>query len=90
MIITVINYQHICSLLCHIITGGDDYSSGPYNVTLTAGTTNSSFAISISDDNTFEDNESFVLTITSLPNSTTAGDPRQATVTIVDDEGNVK
>ena len=72
------------------ITGGDDYSSGPYNVLFTAGTTNSSFTISISDDNTFEDNESFVLTITSLPNIITAGDPLQATVTIVDDEGNVK
>ena len=80
----------MCSLLCHNITGGDDYSSGPYNVTFTAGTTNSSFTISISDDNTFEDNESFVLTITSLPNIITAGEPLQATVTIVDNEGNVK
>ena len=80
----------MCSLLCHNITGGKDYSSGPYIVTFTAGTTNSSFTISISDDNTFENNESFVLTITSLSNIITAGDPLQATVTIVDDEGNVK
>ena len=72
------------------ITGGDDYSSGPYNVTFTAGTTNSSFTISIRNDNTFEDNENFALTITSLPNIITVGNPRQATVTIVDDEGNVK
>ena len=80
----------MCRQLCHNIIGGEDYSSGPYNVTFTAGTTNSSFAISISDDNTFEDNESFTLTITSPTNIITAGDPLQATVTIVDDEGNVK
>ena len=78
------------SLLCHNITGGEDYSSGPYNVTFTAGTTNSSFTISINDDDIFEDNESFALIIFSLPNIITAGDPRQATVTIVDNEGNVK
>ena len=80
----------MCSFLCHNITGGDDYFSGPYNVTFTAGTTYSSFTISIRNDNTFEDNESFALTITSLPNIITVGNPRQATVTIVDDEGNVK
>ena len=80
----------MCRQLCHNIIGGDDYSSGPYNVTFTAGTTNSSFAISIRNDNTFEDNESFALTIASLPNIITVGNPHQATVTIVDDEGNVK
>ena len=76
------------SCICHNITGDDDYSSGPYNTTFTAGTTNNSFTVTLRDDNTFEDNENFVVTITSLPNIITAGSPRQATVTIVDDDGN--
>ena len=75
--------------MCHNITGGDDYDSGPYDITFTAGTTSSSFTITIEDDNTFEDNESFVVTITSLPSIITVGSPRQATVTIIDDDGNV-
>ena len=74
--------------MCHNITG-DDYDSGPYDITFTAGTTSSSFTITINDDNTFEDNESFVVTITSLPSIINVGSPRQATVTIIDDDGNV-
>ena len=76
------------SYVYHNITGGDDYNSGPYDITFTAGTTSSSFTITIEDDNTFEDNESFVVTITSLPSIITAGSPDQTTVTIVDDESN--
>ena len=76
-------------VICHNITGGDDYDSGPYNITFTAGTANNSFTITISDDNAFEDNESFVVTITSLPSIITVGSPHQTTVTIVDDDGNV-
>ena len=75
--------------MCHNITGGDDYDSGSYDITFTAGTISSSFTITINDDNTFEDNESFVVTITSLPSIITVNSPRQATVTIIDDDGNV-
>ena len=43
----------------------------------------------ISPDNLFEGNENFTLTINSslLPNTVTVGDLNQATVTIVDDDG---
>ena len=76
------------SCICHNITADDDYDSGPYNITFTAGTTSSSFTITINDDDTFEDNESFVVAITSVPSIITVGNPHQATVTIVDDESN--
>ena len=72
----------------NFITGGDDYNSGPYNITFSAGMTSSSLAIMINDDSVFEDDESFSLTIDSVPSSITIGDPREATVTIVDNESN--
>ena len=54
-----------------------------------AGVTRVPFNISIFDDNTVENNESFTLTIDqSLPPiNVTANGPGQATVTIVDDDG---
>jgi len=70
------------------ITGGDDYKSGPYNVTFTAGMNTSSFTVPITDDDVFEDIEYFTLKINSvLPSSIDIGDPRQATVAIEDNEG---
>ena len=72
----------------NFIAGGVDYNSGPYNITFSAGMTTSSLAIMINDDNVFEDNEDFSLTIDSVSNNITIGDPREATVTIVDNESN--
>ena len=48
------------------------------------------FDIPISDDSVLEGNENFILTIDpfSLPTGVTVGDPGQATVIIVDDDGN--
>ena len=71
-------------------TGRDDYRSGPYTVTFPAGATQASLYIPIIDDNTFENNERFLLTIlhTSLPPDVDVGASFQATVTIVDDDGN--
>jgi len=68
--------------------GGVDYNSGPYTVTFPAGMTRVPFDVPIIDDNTFEGNETFMLTIdsSSLPSYITAGDPDEATVTIVDDD----
>ena len=71
-------------------TGQDeDYISGSYSVTFTAGMTTASLSIPIKDDNVFEDTESFRLLIdsTSLPNDVTLGNPRSAAMTIVDDDG---
>ena len=72
----------------NFIIGGDDYNSGPYNITFSAGMTTSSLDIMINDDSLFEDNESFSLTIDSVPSNITIGDPHEATVTIVDNESN--
>ena len=70
---------------------GEDYGSTLlYNVVLYAGMTSVSFNISIHDDNMLEGDESFILNINAniLPVSITVDDPGQATVMIVDDEGN--
>ncbi|XP_065892782.1 extracellular matrix organizing protein FRAS1-like [Dysidea avara] len=68
--------------------GGDDYNSGPYMVTFTAGQTSVSFNVGIINDNTLEANEDFTLTIdsSSILNNFRVGDPGSATVTIVNDD----
>ena len=65
-----------------------DYTSGPYTVTFPAGQTRIPFIVSINDDNIFEIDENFMLTIdeTSLPTGVFRGNPNQCTVTIVDDD----
>ena len=64
-----------------------DYNSEPYTVTFPVGDTTAMFNIPINDDNVYEGNENFMLTIrsTSLPDGITPGKPDKATVTIVDD-----
>ena len=65
-----------------------DYGSGPYIVTFPAGITMVTFDIPINDDDIFEGNENFMLTInpSSVPTGVTVGSPDQATVTIVDND----
>ena len=72
----------------NVTDGGVDYDSGIYTVTIPAGQTSVPFDVPINDDDTFEGNEDFDLTIirTSLPDGVTRGDPFRATVTIVDDD----
>ena len=67
-----------------------DYGSGPYENTFTAGTTEASFNVSLTDDNIFESNENFMITIdpSSLPNNVTVGGRKRVTVIIMDDDGN--
>ena len=66
-----------------------DYNSGPYTVTIPAGSTTATFNIPITNDMIREGNENFTLTIngTALPDRVTPGDPDEATVTIVDNDG---
>ena len=66
-----------------------DYGSGPYTIIFTAGTTSVVFNISLNDDNAIEGNENFMLAISSstLPSDFTVGNPNQATVTVVDNDG---
>ena len=70
---------------------GDDYESGPFIVTIPSGETNVPFNISIIDDNIFEANESFNLTInsSSIHSSSLIYEECKLTVTIVDNEGEV-
>ena len=71
------------------LTGGGDYISGPYNVTIPAGHTNISFDISIIDNNVVEDDKIFSLAIApeSLSYFVSRGNPGVAMVTIVNDDG---
>ena len=64
-----------------------DYISGPYSVTFPAGVTSVPLNIPINDDNIFEINEKFILTIiSSLSTGVQSGNPNQATVTIEDND----
>ena len=65
---------------------GNDYSSGPYNVTILPGTTSTFFVVPILRDNLVEGNEEFTLTINTilLPGDVTVDHPAEAIVTIVD------
>ena len=64
-----------------------DYISGPYSVTFPAGVTNVPFNISINDDNIFEENENFTLTInSSLPTGVMVGNPGQVRATVMDND----
>ena len=68
-----------------------DYGSGPYPVTVPAeNTTNIPFDVKINNDNILEGNKTFRITInaTSLPGCVNRANPYEATVTIVDDDGN--
>ena len=65
-----------------------DYTSGPYSITFPSEVKSVPFNISINDDNIFEGNETFILTINSLlPTGVMSGSPNQATVIIVEDYG---
>ena len=65
-----------------------DYTSGPYSVTFPTGVTRVPLNIPINDDNIFEGNENFILTISSLlPTGVQSGNPDQAIVFIVDNDG---
>ena len=86
-----IPYIHTCELLCYRNNTGqdEDYTSGPYNVTFTAGMTTALLSIPINDDDIFEDSEVFILTIdsTSLLNDVTLGHIRSVVMVILDDDG---
>ena len=66
-----------------------DYNSGPYVVQFNVGVTRVPFSVTLKDDSSKEDNETFTLCInsSSLPNSINIGDHIQTTVTILNDDG---
>ena len=65
-----------------------DYDFGPYTVTIPAGETWGTFDIPITDDDILEGNENFTLTInsSSLRHRFSCRTPREATLTIVDND----
>ena len=75
-------------MITYNLTGNDDYVSGPYNVVFPAGASNTSFSVSIKDDNVTENPEAFLLSINplSLSNVLIFGDHNEAVVTIVDND----
>ena len=69
--------------------GTDDYLYGVYGVTFPAKVTLQFVDITICDDSSLEEDETFSLTIVSnsIPDNVTNGSPDSATVTIVDNDG---
>ena len=67
---------------------GNDYSAGPYTVTIGAVETHVTFNIPITDDYIREQSETFNLIIdeSSLPSGVTSGNPKTTTVTIMDND----
>ena len=72
-----------------IIIGNEDYKHGPFNVTIPTGETSVLLNISIIDDNVFEGNESFSITIDSfsLPSRVLLQPDCMLMVMVVDNDG---
>ena len=72
-------YQHFA--------GNEDYASRPFSLRFIAGVAVFPLRIQINDDDTFEGNESFVLTIdsASLPDNVIINDPSRVDIIISDD-----
>lgn len=67
--------------------GGADYTSGPYNVTFPAGMTEASLNILITKDGILERSENFTLSLSEPTlDRVFLSDPKQATVTIIDND----
>ena len=74
-----------------VISDGEDYTGGDYPVVFPARSTKESFSIPITNDDIFETDETFFLTLV-IPQPAQAigvmrGDPFMATVTIINDDG---
>ena len=73
-----------------ICIGGDDYNSGPYNITIPAGETVVPFNVTIINDNINEENETFNLSIAAtqnLPEGVHLGENLSVTILIEDNDG---
>ena len=82
------DYVNTEKLLCG---AGNDYSAGPYSVTISAGLIETSYDIHITNDDLLEENETFYLFINPsiLPRDVIVGDINQAEITIINDDGKV-
>ena len=73
---------------CYVFIGRtNDYNPEPRDVEIPAGKTRVTFNVSVNNDDTFEGNENFTLTVNvSLPTGIMVGEPELTTVIIVDDD----
>ena len=87
LLVSTVVFCLTINTIMDVTGGGVDYTSGPYTVTFPARQTTATFEVPITDDNTFEGNETFMLTIdsSSLPTGLTSADPDEATVTIFEE-----
>ena len=89
LLLVSITHSVLWQSSCKNPIGGGDYTPGPYSLMFAAGATAVQFDIAINDDRVFELNERFNLIIspTLLPRDVTLGNIDQATVTIIDNDG---
>ena len=73
--------------MINIVTGNMDYQRGPFSLTFTASVNSIPVIVRLIDDNIFEGNENFTLTIdpSSLPNNVMVTQPSEVVVGISDD-----
>ena len=88
IIVYIGNYIIIICMYIKLTERNKDYAPGPFIVVFKTGITRVPFKVSLHDDNVFEDDENFTLSIeqSSLPSNINIRDPSQATVTIKDDD----
>ena len=70
------------------MTAGDDYETGPYTVSFSAGQMYATLMVSTVDDNTTELSEYFrvVITSTSQPSVVRIGSPNVSFITVEDND----
>ncbi len=66
--------------------GNGDYSKSPVSVTIPASQGSASFTIQTTEDQVVESNETFTITLGTVPGEVSKGSPSSATVTINDDD----
>jgi len=71
------------------VGSNEDYFSGPYFILFPAGMTEAVFNIFLIDNDVLEETETFsvIINSSSLPNNVTIGEPGEAEVTILDNDG---
>ena len=67
--------------------GNGDYSKSKVSVTIPASQGSASFTIQTTEDQVVESNETFTITLGTVPGGVSKGSPSSATVTITDNDG---
>ena len=87
----VLHLFFTCTFACTSAVAGDDFlTPDPFSVTFDAGTSNDTLAcvfLSTIDDNDFETNHDFMISIASTTPNITIGVPASSAVILLDNEG---